>query len=636
VTGSWYSQPFRPDGNITAEGLRNQLGRPALSMPTVLVRESAQNSWDARTSRSVIDFSMELGSVGLGRMTAWKTLLGEGAPIGPPERFPLRQALRAPSIRYLAVSDRGTKGLAGPTRSDVPAPPGERDWLSFVLNSGEARDKEGGGGTYGYGKGVFFLASQVGTVLIYTRIIEEGRLRTRLIGSALCSSYTQQNVPYTGRHWWGLPGEDHCEPLRDADADYVARSLGLPAFDGQDTGTTVVVVEPNLLDPSVPEEEAQQLPAEEAGTFLAEAMAWNLWPLGLPDRTQRLAQSVIADGAPVPVPDERTDAALAHLAGAYRRLRTPQGEDMMCLRPKRLLGRFSHERTMGVRIRSKAAQDLGLVDDLAIGEAPHHVCIMRTPELVVRYIPSRATAHPELGYLGVLRAEDELDPIFAKSEPPTHDAWIDSQLHGAEATYVRVVHRRIRERAEDIAGARRMDVVAENRRVGDVARRLGHLLAGVTAGSGTGGAIAPVGGGRPGPLATAGAGGFSGTYGGEGGSGGGNGRTKGPTGRRGTGRPRLEGSPRFVDVDGTTLVEQQVKLPGPGSYVASVSVVTGDGRLESDPFAGAASPRVLGWRTDDDSLHLGSTLKTDRAGNAVLLVEPVADAALDIAVASSP
>ncbi|MBK7623947.1 MAG: hypothetical protein IPJ14_15110 [Kineosporiaceae bacterium] len=631
MSGAWFSQPFRPDGNITAEGLRNQLGRPALSMPTVLVRESAQNSWDARTSRPVIDFAITLGTMGPGQMSTWRGLLSQGMPVSGPEVFLLRRVLQQSSLRYLAISDRGTKGLGGPTRSDRPAPGGLRDWLSFVLNSGEARDTDGGGGTYGYGKGVFFLASQVGTVIIYTRIVEDDVLRTRLIGSALCSSFTARDVPYTGRHWWGLPQGDHCEPLRDGAADQVARALGLPLFQGQDTGTTVVVIEPNLLDPSVPEEEAVQLPAAEAGTFLADAMAWNLWPLALADRAQRMHQSVVVDDTPVPIPNEQTDPALAHLAAAYRQMTSATGEPVRCLRPRRQLGRFGHEQTMGVRITSKAAADLGLVEDLAVGEAPHHVCIMRTPELVVRYIPGRPKPHPELGYLGVLRVEDDLDAVFAKSEPPTHDAWIDSQLHGAEATYVRVTHRRIKEHCENIAGVRRLNPIADHRPVSDVARRLGHLLSGATGGVG---AAASATAGSP----STGPGGFGAAFAGTGGHDGHRGARTGRStpaavGRAGGGpRPRLEGMPRFVDGPRGTILEQQVRLPSRGQYCATVAVVTGDGKLETDPFAGAAIPQIIGWRTVDE-VTTGALFETDEPCDVVLLVDPVADATLEISVA---
>jgi hypothetical protein len=521
------------------------------------------------------------------------------------------------------VSDRGTKGLGGPTRSDHTAAPGERNWLSFVLNSGEARDVDGGGGTYGYGKGVFFLASQVGTAIIYTRFLDRGTRHTRLIGSSLWQSFTHRTRPFTGRHWWGIPRDGHCDPLEDGAADGVARALGLPGFGGDDTGTTVVVVEPNLLDPAMPEEEAQQLPSREAGHFLAEAAAWNLWPLTVRGRDPRMRIGVTVDGSPIPVPDEDTDAVIAHFAQAYRQMRSVDGEDVWCKRPRRLLGRFGHERTFGAQTISPAAQDLGLEG------APHHVCLMREPELVVRYLPGPAASHPAIGYAAVLKVGADLDGTFSKAEPPTHDAWIDTQLHGAEATFVRVTHRRMKERLDEIAGARRSTLVVENHPVAGVARKLGHLLAAVAAsGAATGGpSVLPAGSitARPsagfGKLLGAGSEGPSGRAGGG--------------SRRGPGRPRLNGSPRFVDgPDGTTTLEQRVHLPGRGSFVAAVHVVTGDGRLESDPYAGALVPRIRGWRTPDGHVG-GPAVSTDAPCDAVLVIEPVADCALDISVVAS-
>ena len=42
-----YSEPFRRDGNISAEGASKLLGRPSLSPLELLLRETLQNSWDA-------------------------------------------------------------------------------------------------------------------------------------------------------------------------------------------------------------------------------------------------------------------------------------------------------------------------------------------------------------------------------------------------------------------------------------------------------------------------------------------------------------------------------------------------------------------------------------------------------------
>jgi len=46
------AERFTATGNITSEGMRNQLGRPRLDRLAVLVRESAQNAWDAQAPDS--------------------------------------------------------------------------------------------------------------------------------------------------------------------------------------------------------------------------------------------------------------------------------------------------------------------------------------------------------------------------------------------------------------------------------------------------------------------------------------------------------------------------------------------------------------------------------------------------------
>lgn len=611
--GSWYAQPFRADGGITAEGLLNQLGRPSLSLLTVLVRESAQNSWDARVGPEV-RFDMDLRSVGPGAIGDWRTLLGTGMPTVGPDQFPLRRLLNRPAFRCLAVSDRGTAGLGGPTRSDHTAAPGQRNWLSFVLNSGEVRDVDGGGGTYGYGKGVFFLASRVRTVLIYTRFLDGDLLRTRLIGSVLGHSFPLHGRPYTGRHWWGRPHEDHCEPLEDGEADLVARRLGLRPFLGDETGTTVVIVDPDLLDPTMPDGESDQLDPRDAGQVLADAMAWNLWPLMAAGRTPRMTPGVTVDGSPVPVPDASSDAVIAHFTAAYQDLRSGGGEDVECRRPRRRLGRFAFERTFGAVTESHAARDLG------IEGAPHHVCLMRSPDLVVRYLEGPPGPHPSVGYAGVMRAENDLDDIFAKAEPPTHDAWIETQLQGVEATFVRVTHRRLRERATEISGRRRSDVAVADVQVGHISRRLGHLLAGAGLGADNAG--------TPDPGARSGAVGGAGPVGrGSGGEPGGSRAMA----NRGHGRPRLDGSPRYVDTPGGTVIEQHVRLPGRGRFRAEARVLTGDGLAESDPFVGAAMPRILAWRVGE-LVVAGETLDAEEPGDAVVIVQPIPDAALEISV----
>jgi hypothetical protein len=147
----WYSQPFPPAGSISAEGIKRTLGKPPMPWPAILVRESAQNSWDARLGDQPVRFSLNLAVVPPQKANAWRSLLLEGAPRS--DQFSLRRILRgrewhSTMIRTLTVSDRGTKGLGGPTRADVARGDEPRDWVSFVLNVGDPPDTKRGGGTY--------------------------------------------------------------------------------------------------------------------------------------------------------------------------------------------------------------------------------------------------------------------------------------------------------------------------------------------------------------------------------------------------------------------------------------------------------------------------------------------------------
>lgn len=616
---AWFSQPFSPAGAITAEGLRNQLGRPALSVLTVLVREAAQNSWDARESRRV-RFSLELRTVSPSNALAWRELLLPGAPRETGSMRGLNEALRRPTIRYLAVVDRGTTGLGGPTRSDHYAASGERAWLSFVLNSGEKQDTDGVGGTYGYGKGAFFLASRVGTVLIHTRFNDrDGRLRTRLIGSSLLASYNDRDLtPFTGRHWWGDTRSDHCEPLLDDEATRIAERLGLPPFEGEATGTTVVVLDPDLRDPSHEEDNAPELSAHEVGQYLADAAAWNLWPLSLEGRSPRMEVAVTVNGDVVPVPNESTDVAIAHFAAAYRRVLLQDSEgEIRCGNPRRLLGQFAAETTLGAKMRSRAAEELGLERDTA----PHHVALMRQPDLVVGYYQGQAKPHPEVGYAGVFKVDSGLDSVFSRAEPPTHDAWVDAQLTGHEATFVRVARRKLVERCAAIAGPRHVPRAVESTPVGAVSLRLGFLVAGVGNGAPLeGDGLAP-------PISsTAGQPGDTVRHAGTGATGPSEG--SGRAGR--TRRPQLIDRPRFELIGGRWLLVQRVRTTSPGRLRGIIGVLTGEGAETSAPAA-APQPAVVGWRREDGTMMPGAELDVD-VEELELLVQPVEDAALELGV----
>lgn len=617
TTPRWWSQPFPPTGAIASEGIRNQLGRPPVDPLTVFVRETAQNSWDARLRDVPVPttYRLALTTVAASHRPNWQRLLTP--PAATEEHLGIGRVVRTPELRLLSVVDRGTEGLGGPTRADELAL-GRKDWVSFVLNVGERRDTDHGGGTYGYGKAVLYRLSKVGTVLVYTRTEEDdGTLSSRLIGIALGESYSGRgqvdavSKPYTGRHWWGDVQGDHVEPLRGAAADAAARSLGLYPFAEHESGTTLVVVDPDLDEFDDP---------EDAARHLAETIAWQLWPIMLPERgDDRLVPEVVAGGITFPVPDPAGTYPLEMFVEAYRRQRDADGTVLECKNPRRKLGRFAVQQEFVVPMASGAAT---LAAECAgVPGDPHHVCLMRSPELVVRYLRGPETGSVNKAYAGVFRAVDDLDDVYAAAEPPTHDNWVDEQLNGHNRTFVRTTFRRIREeldvfRTAGIATTKAGSGVA----LGAASTFLGGIVAAAFARPD--GQVA----GRPGPGGERGADGSGGT----------GARRPSPVPRDRV-RVTSVAEPTVDERDGRVVLVQRFAVTGPGPAVlrADLSIGLGERAKENDAPEGAAGPKVLLWVTPDGDVDGESCVITVPA-EVDLVVLPVPDTITDISVIGSP
>ena len=511
----------------------------------------------------------------------------------------------------LTVVDRGTKGLGGPIRADEVAD-GPKDWASFVLNVGEKRDRDQGGGTYGYGKAVLYRLSSVGTIIVHTRVTEPGGTRrSRLIGVALGPSFEAPESPgaeprpFTGRHWWGSVQHGHVEPLLGDEADAVAHSLGLPPFAEGDTGTTIVVVDPELDDF---EDDL------DVGRHLADTIGWQLWPLMLPERQERLSPSVTVAGSPVELRDPASTYPLSLFVRAYRDMQEGKSSDLECGNPKRLLGRFALREKVVLPMAKDAASRAAAFAN--VDGDPHHVCLMRSPELVVRYHPGPLPASTNQAYAGVFRADDSLDETFAASEPPTHDGWVFEQLTGQEKTFVKTTFARIRDKLAPLKG---VVVPASSNQttfpLGAASSFLGSLVAAAFASPGATG-----GSGRQSRNTTAGtAAGIP---------------DSGTRDARSKVRAVSIGEPFVEELDGGVALVQELRIDGEGrtNLTCSLGVGTSAGR-EDDPPAGVLPPTLHSWRTPD------GTTTSERCtvwapGTVYIVVRPVEDTLTEITVAA--
>jgi hypothetical protein len=448
-----YSEAYSATGGLAAEGVINQLGRPDIDPLEVLVREAVQNCWDAKrpAERGI---RVEIGRHRLEERTV--ELMRTNLLVDPPPGLPLAAEIR-PGMETLYFADFGTGGLGGPTRADQGAPGQVRDFVDFVRNIGQPPDKELGGGSFGYGKAAFYMASRARTILVDT-LCEgpDGCLERRFIGCALGENYSSAGRPFTGRHWWGRIDDGVPEPLLDADAEVAARMLSLPPREERaGLGTTVVIVAPGVA-PDAPEG------VDATTDFLAEALLWNFWPrmISTPGGTQStMTFRLVDDGRAVRIPDPRVHERLRGFVEAMDRLRAePEDTDELvidrsidCLRPIRKLGRLV--------VQKGPVAPLPLPDRAVpqgarqTADSVHHVALMRNAELVVKYLRGPDPVIGRFGYAGVFRCALDVDEAFRRAEPPTHDDWVYRSVPaGHDRTFVKVAIERVSRVCREAAG----------------------------------------------------------------------------------------------------------------------------------------------------------------------------------------
>jgi hypothetical protein len=566
MTAGWWSQPFAEEGSATAEGIVNQLGRPALKELTVLVREAAQNSWDAKSGDHDVHFTVNLRRLG-GNSTEWKNVLLPGA--GGILAENLAHSLTDDAV-VITISDRFTRGLGGPLRAGSKPKAGERsDFVQFLRNVGEARDHAFGGGTYGFGKGIFYRLSKCASILVDSYTGDGSVAERRLMGAALANSfYDEDDRRFTGRHWWGVDVNGIPDPLLGKDAVAVATSLGLPGFADGISGTDIVVIGA-LLDSNDDEMSELSEPQSlmEAANFMASSILWNLWPKMVPqDGTPRMLFRVAVEGVDIAIPDPMTCVDLAPFARSLIDVREGRSTKYTRTKAPKLAGELSISLAPNVELEKSA-----VVRSARPFVGPsHHVARMRLAELVVDYYPG--PTHPDelVRYGGVFRSVAESDSHFAESEPPTHDDWVSSGLTGVSKGVVQNSRQFLNRELGRHFGPAPLSSTTGQAGLGRLASRLSRL--------------------NP-TLRSGGAGPTAGTSGGpQGGSGG---------TRRSNRSPRIVDQARLKVFNGIPYVVARVALPGgldESIFSATVNVILDGGSRESQLFAGANVPEIIQWQ----------------------------------------
>jgi len=647
-----WSERFQPTGSTDARVSKRAIGKSHISFWSLFLRESLQNSWDARCDRSHggIDFIVAASTMDAPSMRTLRDRIITDFTRDPETSARFRRAFSAESLPVLTVTDRHTRGLGGPVRADVADPTaGDTNFVDFVRNIGRATAKGYGGGTYGLGKGVLFTASDVSTCVVYTQTRVDGKIQPRLI--AMCvsdDSFTHEGVRYTGRHWWGTRVDEVIDPLVGDTARSLAVELGLTPLDVDETGTSVTVLAPNLGHPNELEEDVDEVDdvidtLDEVIRVIAHAAQKWAWPhmidLG---SGPTINFSFMVDGEEIVVPDPASDPRYKDYVSAYRQVAQQQNAE----RPEFAFPvagtAIAAERYAGHKHFGNLAfiaEDRTL---LGGGDGDSLVALLREPRFIVKYLPVPDTTRYRIR--GVFLADQEHDQTFAESEPVAHDDWNPQNLQLPKGSRNPVkqtldkIRTEFRKRASDDSAVATASSISG---VSAVARELGGVISGAP-GFGAELLADPRGFESPAGRGAARGGAGGGSSNGEADAGG---ATDRPQRAPRTYRVTLDDAPELYYRDGAVELEYRITVNvGSGfdasgtTLVAEPYVVLDDGRVEKEAPLGAAVPVVKGWFVDGVAISTNSRVPLERVSNttAVIIVLPPADTAVTMNVGEDP
>jgi hypothetical protein len=412
----WIHEKFSANGGSGARGLRRALSGSGLKEAYRFGRETPQNTNDAARNQSeLVRMIIRLRQLTGGERRSFQqylriqSLVSRGVLVPLPDPLPL-----------LFVEDYGTLGLGGAERADEATETRKRNrYVGLCMTFGDASSDAVGGGTYGFGKSVLWNASESRIVLFHSRFDPDemtNGVTSRLIGCALFDQHDYQQQRYTGRAFLGKTdaSQDYTRPLTGKYADRAAANLGFPARpDVNMSGTSILIVNSHFCS------------TDHLGE-IRKGIERYYWPRIIDGR---LDVRFFIEDEELPAPDPESDPHLRPYIAAYRRaLAVTEGRDVAVGESSWHGEIISSRQTLGVlalngvEVPSASAGsqlfDVDEDDDRLIDT----VALVRTPRMVVRYHPpyKRSVDHH---FVGVFVADDDVNPLLARSEPPTHNLW---------------------------------------------------------------------------------------------------------------------------------------------------------------------------------------------------------------------
>lgn len=218
----------------------------------LLTREAIQNSLDAKLENSTsVDVEINISKFDKNKL----------ADCIEPFGNKLLDKYSANNIdTFICFSDTNTTGLIGPKNMSEVINNDYGKFINLIFNIGKAQTMENAGGSWGYGKTVYYRVG-IGLVIFYSRIKIDNHYESRMVislvedeNNTIIPSYNNENRPKTGIMWFGRKSDliDQLNPItNEEEIKEILEIFNLIPFGGESTGTKVIIPfidEKKLLD----------------------------------------------------------------------------------------------------------------------------------------------------------------------------------------------------------------------------------------------------------------------------------------------------------------------------------------------------------------------------------------------------
>lgn len=234
--------------DMSGRGLIRAIQNNNMPLLDLLVRESVQNSLDAaRKGSERVNVEFGTGEFCSSRLSPHFE--------GISRKLDRKYGNGSSSFFY--VRDSETYGLNGPMHFSLKNESGQKNLLKLVYEIAKPQEGKGAGGSWGYGKTIYFRVG-IGLVIYYSRIMtEDGNYQSRLAAclvedekkeDALLSDPSLNS--HRGLAWWGREfhyesnGTAETGTVPETDESEIAEILdifGISPFTGEKTGTAIII-----------------------------------------------------------------------------------------------------------------------------------------------------------------------------------------------------------------------------------------------------------------------------------------------------------------------------------------------------------------------------------------------------------